>query len=181
MTNKPAIGFIERSWPYILLLGMIVWLLPSCTQERQPCLTPKTASLNLHFVHFPVDTAINNNSTQDTALPSAIFGAVTGGNVKEFIYRTPSAYFTISLSSTADSCTWIFKADSAFTTYDTLNFYYRRQLKFLSNACGYTNFYTIDSVHTTNSTGIDSVIITNPSVTNDVNTRQLKIYMHPDF
>jgi hypothetical protein len=181
MTNLPTIMRAVKAWQYMVLLAVAVWLLPACTQERQPCLTPKTASLNLHFVHFPVDTAINNNSTQDTALPSAIFGAITGGTVQEFIYRAPSAYFTISLSSTADSCSWIFKADSALATYDTLNFYYRRQLKFLSNACGYTNFYTIDSVHTTKSTGIDSVIITNPSVTNDVNTRQLKIYMHPDF
>ena len=97
------------------------------------------------------------------------------------IYRTPTAYTTLSLSSTTDSCQWIFKADSALTDYDTLNFYYRRQLKFLSNACGYTNFYTLDSVHVTKNKGIDSIILTNNSVTNDVNTRQLKIYMHPDF
>ena len=182
MTNRPTPASNLKIVYYLLLVVVAAWLLPACTQERQPCLTPKIASLNLHFVHFAIDTAIANNTTQDTALPSAVFGALTGGTtVKELIYRTPTAYTTLSLSSTTDSCQWIFKADSALTDYDTLNFYYRRQLKFLSNACGYTNFYTLDSVHVTKNKGIDSIILTNNSVTNDVNTRQLKIYMHPDF
>lgn len=162
------------------LLALTICLFAACTQERQPCLTPKIASLNLHFVHFTADTAIASNNTQDTALPSAVFIALTSGGGSGVKYIAPSAYFTLSLSSVSDSCAWLFGADSTITDYDTLQFYYQRKLQFLSNACGYTYFYALDSVHTSHN-HVDSVLITNPSVTNDVNTKQLKIYMHPLF
>lgn len=179
MTNRCS---RYRPGQLLLLLLCTIVAISSCTQERQPCLTPKIASLNLRFVHFAIDTAITNNSFQDTALPSAVFAPLTGSTINEVRYTTPSAYFTISLSPVSDSCTWLFQADTNATVQDTLQFYYKRKLQFLSNACGYSNFYTIDSVHASKSSGvIDSVIITNNSVTNDVNTRQLKIYIHPAF
>lgn len=163
-------------------MAIIAMLLAACTQERQPCLTPKIASLNMRFVHFTADTAINNfNNAQDSALPRAQFIAMTGSGLEGKQYIAPTAYITLSLSPVADSCQWMVRADTVSTRpFDTMTFYYQRQLTFLSNACGFTNFYGIDSVKTTHS-GIDSVIITSRSVTNDVNTKQLKIYMHPDF
>ena len=169
-----------------VLLGcmaiVFTWLAASCTQERQPCLTPKIASLNIRFVHFTSDTATANfNNAQDTGLPHAQFVAMTGSGLEGRQYTVPTAFFTISLSPVADSCQWMVRADTVSTRpYDTMTFYYQRQVTFLSNACGFTNFYSLDSVHTTHSS-IDSVILTNRSVTNDVNTRQLKIYMHPAF
>ena len=165
----------------ILLIGSAFM---ACTQERQPCLTPKIASLNLRFVHFAADSAIALNSFSDTGLPKAIFTAMTDSGNRSVIYTSPSAYFTISLSPVADSCKWLVLADSASlltaASFDTMSFYYKRKLQFLSNTCGYTDFYAIDSVHTTKN-HVDSVIITNTTVTNDVNTKHLKIYMHPGF
>ncbi len=173
-----------RSGSSLLLLILAGSLFISCSQERQPCLTPKIASLNLRYVHFTADSAIASNITADTALPKAIFTAITDSGNRSVIYIAPSAYFTISLSPAADSCKWAFIADSASlktgASFDTMSFFYKRKLQFLSNACGYTDFYSIDSVHTTQH-HVDSVIITNTSVTNDVNTKHLKIYMHPGF
>ncbi len=166
---------------FCLLLATVVACsgLFSCNQERQPCLVPKTASLNIECVHFAADTA---TTTIDTALPNAIFGALTNGGLKSVVYTTASALFTISLSPLADSCSWLVLTDSTYSTPpDTLNFYYTRQLQFLSNACGYTYFYTLSSATTTHN-HIDSVLITNPSVTNNVNTtRQLEIFIHPNY
>jgi hypothetical protein len=70
--------------------------------------------------------------------------------------------------------------------FDTLTFYYSRKLQFLSNACGYTDFYNIDSLHYTNLakdslSNIDSIQNTNRRVTNNVNTKHLKIYIHRNF
>ncbi len=149
-------------------------LLFACTQERQPCLTPKTASLNLKCVHYLTDT---NKTTQDTSLPRAVFIPLTSGQLKSLYYTTSSANFTISLSPVADSCSWLITTDSLLQAFDTLNFHYQRKLQFLSNACGYTCFYSLTSATTTNN-NIDSILITNPSVTNDVNNRQLKIFFH---
>ena len=166
-----------------LLLAVMFVGSAGCTQEREPCLTPKIASLNIECVHFPTDTA---TTTIDTLLPAAGFGAVTDSGTRYVIY-SPSSNFTISLSSRVDSCRWLFSTDSAgFTTqqFDTLDFYYQRKLQFLSNACGYTYFYVLNSVKLLKNAGlsaIDSVLITNASVTNDVNVKQLKIFIHPDF
>ena len=164
------------------LAGSLCCLLLACSQERQPCLTPKTASFNIECVHYPTDSAI---TTIDTALPYAIFTAVAGGGLKSVVYTIPSSVFTISLSPVTDSCTWILQPDTTTATFspvpDTFSFYYTRQLQFLSNACGYTYFFTFDSLHATHN-NIDSALITNRSVTNNVNTaKQLTLYFKPDW
>lgn len=164
----------------ILSLGgvLLVCLLFSCTQERQPCLTPKTASCYIEFVHFQNDTI---KTPIDTALPYATFTAVTNNGLVGEVYTTATSIFTISLSPLTDTCTWLLKTDSTSLTNDTFQLAYSRQLQFLSNACGYTYFYTLNSFHSTYH-NIDSVFITNPSVTNNANaTKQLKIYIHPNF
>ena len=157
----------------ILVVVLCCVFAVSCTQERQPCLVPKTASLNLHCVHFLTDT---NTTVLDTALPRAVFGSMTASGDKFVYYTTLSSGFTISLSPVADSCSWLMTTDSLLQPFDTLNFHYQRKLQFLSNACGYTYFYSLSSVNTTHN-NIDSVLITNPSVTNDVNTKQLEIFI----
>ncbi len=156
------------------LLLLCCSMLFACTQERQPCLTPKTASFNLKCVHYLTDT---NTTTQDTSLPRAVFIPLTDTPLQSLYYRTSSANFTISLSPVADSCSWLITTDSLLYAFDTLSFHYTRKLQFLSNACGYTYFYSLTAATTTYN-NIDSVLITNPSVTNDVNTRQLKIFFH---
>lgn len=154
----------------IILIITIILLTCSCTQERLPCLTPKIASLNIECVHHNTDS-----TTIDTALPAAVFGAMTATGIKAEIFPLQSN-FTISLSSVSDTCRWIFTTDSLKYNVDTLSFYYRRSLQFLSNACGFAYFYSLDSVHTSHF-NIDSVLITNTSVTNNANIKQLKIYI----
>ena len=156
-----------------LALMCVVYFIASCTQERQPCLTPKIASLNIECVHYPSDTA---TTVLDTALPKAIFVALTDSGQRAVIYPQ-TANFTISLSPVTDSCQWLMSTDSTTFPFNTLSFYYKRKLQFLSNACGYTYFYSLDSVHFTHGQDIDSILITNSSVTNNVNTKHLKIYI----
>ena len=165
MIKKPAI-----------LLMILGFLWASCTQVRQPCLTPKIASFNVVCVHHLTDTSTVG---VDTALPNAIFASVTQTGIVPVIYPQ-EATFTLSFSSVADSCTWLFTTDSLKNPFDTLNFYYKRQLTFLSNACGYTTFYYLDSFHATHHI-IDSAFIITNSVTNNVNPTHFKIYIHPDF
>jgi predicted nucleic-acid-binding Zn-ribbon protein len=173
------------------MMGLVAWLLAmsmACTQQKPPCLQPTIASLNIECVHFPTDTS---TTTVDTALPAGAFGALPGGNVVKVTTFPRSALFTISLASDSNACSWVFSTDSMYTfpadtlaagvqPYDTLRFQYQRNLNFLSNACGYTYFYTLTSVTTTHHL-IDSIVVANNSVTNNVNTRQLKIFIHPDY
>lgn len=159
----------------LMLLCSIAWV--ACTQERQPCLTPKIAVLNIECMHKITDTA---EIYADTALPTALLTAFTNGGQQRFIYRGQTSTFTLSLSSVSDSCKWAITTDTLGANADTLTFFYERKLQFLSNACGYADFYKLTAVNTTH-VMIDSVIIKNTSVNNNVSTKHLQVYIHPDF
>jgi hypothetical protein len=156
----------------LLLVVILLVALGSCTQERLPCLTPKTASLKVRAVRKLNDTAI-----VDTALPAAVLVAVTDSGKTGYLYAGSSS-FTLSLSPVADTAKWLISADTiAGSPLDTIVFRYTRRLQFLSNACGYTYYYNINSVSTTNHI-IDSFLITDRNVTSNVNTSHLKVYIH---
>lgn len=167
----------RHSYITLVLLACIVLAAAACTQQRQPCLTPKIASLLVQTAHFTTDTS---TTTADTALPHAVLAPLpASGTLRGTVY-TQQSLFSLSLSPDSTVCQWVFTTDSLKHPIDTLTFFYRRQLNFLSNACGYTYFYGLDSVHTTHF-NIDSLQILNTSVTTNVNTKHLKVYIHPGF
>lgn len=158
-----------------ILLAVIVLMVAAsaCTQERLPCLTPKTASLKVRAVRKVNDTAVI-----DTSMPATIWVAIADSKNAWYLY-TGSSSFTLSLSPVRDTAMWLLVSDTvASAPIDTVIFRYDRQLQFLSNACGYTYYYNINSVSTTNHI-IDSFLITDRSVTSNVNTSHLKVYIHP--
>ncbi len=161
----------------LLALYSFGWI--ACTQVRDPCLTPKTASLNINTQHLRL---ITDSAFVDTALPSAEFIPITI-NANDTIIFPQQANFTISLSPDSTICRWSFRTDTAVAAnagFDTLTFFYERKLQFISNACGFTYFYNIDSVQTTRH-NVDSVHVLKTIVTNNVNTKQLQICVHTHF
>ena len=174
---------IRKNRRIIILLAILMSLTwAACKESVTPtCQEPTTASLYIHCYHYAVDTS---TVPTDTVLPYASLGSL-GTPTRYTQYITASSIYAITLSPFADSCQWAIIADSlrllSGETYDTMTFHYQRQLNFLSNACGYTYFYTLDTVLTTRH-NIDSVIITNTGVTLNANgTSQLAIYFHRDF
>ena len=122
---------------------------------------------------------IADTLTVDSSLPAPVVAAIDfNDSIKTTTYGTPNVgKFSIYLSPQADSVRWLILPDTsaAITTADTLTFYYDKSLHFLSTACGYTYFYNLHSVHTTNHS-IDSVVITNYNVNSDASKEHLKIY-----
>src|SRR6185312_482741 len=125
---------------FIALCG-ILWA--ACKQQRQPCLTPKTVNLSVETMHLPTDTS---TVFFDTILPTALFTAFTKNGFQPFISRQQQFQFSLTLSPDTEFCQWAFTIDTLGTIVDTLSFYYQRDRQFLSNACGYTYFYTLDSI-----------------------------------
>jgi hypothetical protein len=84
---------------------------------------------------------------------------------------------SLFLSPHADSCQYILSTDTALVTelLDTLTFRYDRRTQFLSNACGYTYFFTLRSVDATTNR-LDSVRVTSTDVTNDANVEHLRLF-----
>lgn len=171
MTNR-------EKYRLLILFAFCCFAWMACTQERQPCFTPKRASLRIHCVHKQTDTA---TVFVDTALPTALLIAFTDSGASGTIYTAQQSYFTLSLSSVTDSCKWAIGTDTTGAALDTLTFYYQRRQQFLSNACGYTYFYNLESVRATTGVLIDSVRITNTNVNNDANATHLQIFVHPGF
>ena len=162
-----------RYFLFILFVFSGLWV--ACTQTRDPCLTPKIASLNIEMMHLPI---VGDTAFVDTALPAALFRPLSVSVNNPYTIYPQQADFTISLSPDSNVCQWVFATDTPAYQFDTLTFRYQRNLQFISNACGFTYFYTLDTVLTTH-VNIDSLHIINPSVTNNVNTKHVQIFIHP--
>ncbi len=176
MTTTPRFTRLKpmRFYKPVLLAAFGLLLFDACKKddadEREPCLQPQVMVLKA-VTRRRADTG---TATLDTLLPFPLARPLSG-LPKQYVYvpgRTSS--FSWPLSQVADSCRWSLQPDSTGLL-DTLTFYYDRQLRFLSNACGYATFYDIRRVTTTNN-AIDSVILMERSVTNDVSPVNLRIY-----
>lgn len=147
-------------------------LLGACEQERPPCLQPRTVSL-IAGCYQNADTGL---TSRDTLLPNLNAAGLFADSLKLWILGSKNVrQFPLTLSPLADSCQWVIQPDSAATPLDTLTFMYNRRLQFISNACGYTYFYTLNQVRFTRY-NIDSVIIRNPTVNSDANIQHIRIY-----
>jgi len=173
----------KNTYLFPILCVLIIASAMACRQERQPCLIPKTANMVLDTKHRASDTS---TVFTDSLLSRSVFFSLTRTGSKGTLYAGPQASFNLSLSPDTSFCQWALRADSngmalAANPFDTISFYYQRNRQFLSNACGFTYFFSLDSVHTTHRM-IDSVRIVNYSVTNNVNTpHHIQVYIHPAF
>ena len=148
----------------VFLLLIIAVVITACnSNDENPCLLPQTTSLRIGS-YQNTDTS---NAIFDTALPHPIWIAIDSG--VRIQYAEKSNKFALTLSPLADSCRYVLQPDSAIQSYDTIVFYYEKNEQFLSTACGYTYFYNLLSLKTSFN-NIDSVVIKNPVVNNDVNT-----------
>lgn len=140
-------------------------------QERDPCLQPRSTFLRVHAYRH-ADTGV---ALFDTLLPNPILMPLTGGGTQYYYGGVKRiATFALTLSQVADSSRWIIRPDSANPLQDTLTFYYDRQLRFLSNACGYTHFYDLKRVVSTTN-ALDSALIQRGDITTDANVEHLKL------
>ena len=158
-----------------LLLPLMVFtaLLQSCETDRDPCLQPKTTLLRAGAYKRVTDTG---TAVIDTALPSPVFTALNDSSQNNsFILLSNRNKFSFQLSDVSDTCRWVLRPDTLSQVRDTLTFYYRRQPRFLSNACGYTFYYNLDSVISTHY-AIDSINIPSKDVTSNAGTEHIRIY-----
>ena len=153
--------------PIVFLLFAV--LITSCEQGRNPCLQPTTVYVRAHTYQRLADS-----TTTDTLLPNPRWIAIDSGVA--LTYGKKISRFTFPLSPLADSARYALQPDSAVARFDTMVFYYKKRLQFLSNSCGYTYFYSLENIKSTLHL-IDSVKLQNDNVNNDVNTAEhVQIY-----
>lgn len=155
----------------IRILGVFccLFFIVACQTQRDPCLIPTDVNMRVRSMK-----KLTDSTSTDSVLVNLNLTAVDNDTLK-YLYlgaKNISSFF-VRLSPKTDSCLYLLQPDSSINSLDTIHFYYGRQLKFLSNACGYTYFFTIDSVHFTQH-NIDTIRIVNRDVTTDVNTNPLE-------
>ena len=145
-----------------VLSVLAVTVFSSCEQERDPCLQPTTVYLRLRTLQPETDTTF-----RDTLLPGPRWTAIDPGVT--LVFGDATASFNLPLNSLTDSSVYALQPDTSLMSFDTVTFHYGRRLQFLSNACGYTYFYTLQRVSTTRH-NVDSVRVQNNDVNSNVNT-----------
>jgi hypothetical protein len=144
----------------------------ACKSERDPCLQPTTIPLKVG-VYQPADTG---SLGKDSVLANALWVLA---DTAYGIQSKGTSKISLSLSSRKDSCRWIIIPDSTKVAdpfkRDTLVFHYKRNLHFLSEACGFIYFYTLNNISATNYL-IDSIIISNYDVTTEAGKEHVKIF-----
>lgn len=152
----------------ILIVISVSWI--ACEKERDPCLQPIVNPLRFG-IYQQADTG---SLGRDSILPAAIIGLADSQVVR--YYGAKSNKFSILLSTVADSVSWYIIPDSSNTSIgDVVTFHYQKELHFISTGCGYTYYYNLTDVTSTNNR-IDSVRITNSHVTNDSKIEHVKIF-----
>jgi hypothetical protein len=141
----------------------------SCSQS-DTCLEPQSLAMRGRFYY--VDTA---NTKKDTALVNAFLRF--GNNYSYYLQLIKSNTFSFPLAQNQDSVSIIYQSDSSSvlpSTLDTIILKYARDVRFISTACGYRTFFTLNEAKTTTNT-IDSVIIKTALIDNDVNKEHLQL------
>lgn len=146
----------------LLILVSCVMCMVACEQERDPCLQPQNVYLRARSMKNVGDTTI-----ADSLLPAPRWIAIDSGVVILFAPKT--AAFNLPLNPHADSARFSLQPDSAVLSFDTVVFFYERQLHFLSNACGFTYYFFLQNVRFTQH-HIDSVLLKNDEVNGNANT-----------
>lgn len=160
---------VKASKKYFLSAFLFSFLLFACNQERDPCLQPTTVSCRIRTIRPLTDSTV-----ADTLLKNPLWVAIDSLNGIQ--YPAGTAYFSLLMSPITDSCRYSLQPDTASIVKDTLTFYYKRKLQFLSNACGYTYYFSLLNINTTNHL-IDSVKINNADVNGNVNSPEhVQIY-----
>jgi hypothetical protein len=148
------------------VLLLFVFSFIACQTQRDPCLLPTDVNVRVKSLKRATDSTY-----ADSVLVNLNLAALDNDTIK-YLYLGSKLVnnFFIRLSPKIDSCVYLLQPDSSLSVIDTLRFFYGRRLQFLSNACGYTYFFTLDSIHFTKNT-IDTILIVNHDVTTDANTK----------
>lgn len=163
-SHKPIFRQASQFFVLLFLLGLY-----SCTKDTI-CLTPKVVGLRGGFYY---EDSIG--VYKDTLLINS--NLYFGSALNYFQNLKQSAKFNLSLAQNTDAVTFYFQSDSTSTdpeTIDSLLVTYIRDPHFISSACGYETFFYIQNINYSTNI-IDTVIVTNADVNNDVNKEHIKI------
>lgn len=128
---------------------------------------------NEDSITIQVDTTVV--SYKDTGLKApAMFTIDMPQNIISYGGKNASV-LGVPLEPQIPSLRYVLQFDTAVASYDTISYFYKTKNYFISNACGYTNSFYIDSIHITKNT-LDSIGIINHKIESG-NDIQVLLYL----
>lgn len=161
-----------------------------CESDEPQCYEPQQVTANIRFEIDKDTTVVIDSSNpnvppipkdtiyiRDTALNFPIATSLVGGT-KDYSTQSDRYNLYLFLNPDTNFISYKIQVDSAMTDnmLDTLTLYYRPSLHFISNACGYTYYYAIDSVHCSKHV-FDTAYVSEQSVTSEAS----KVNVHLGF
>lgn len=170
-----------------ILLALIVFYMSSCKTTDPDCYKSVIVLNRLEF--FKRDsvpkTIVIDSATNSTRIDTVeVFNdstmnqphvTVIGEDSFYSVYTNQSHLMSVPLNPSKDSIRYQFYTDSLSTVFDTLTFHYTYTTHFIDNACGYTYYYNLTKVTTTNNM-LDSAAIVTPEVTDASSATNVHFY-----
>ncbi len=172
---------------YIAGLLLLAAVFSACEPDEPECYEPDNIATNLNFIKKQVDTVHIVDSVTgmsrdsfvitfpDTLMRSPRAFSLNYSNGINIIAQPNSGGIAVLMNPDSNVIAYRVQYDSTAFEADTITIFYQASLHFISNACGYTYYYHIDSVTGTRNV-LDSVFILNDAVTNEASTRHVGLY-----
>ncbi|WP_133177559.1 DUF6452 family protein [Chitinophaga parva] len=151
-----CITYIRSFW-YILLLPVFLW---ACEDQTKVCDQTVRSDFKMSFLHHNTF----KNLDQDTALPAVTIKALDKDVIYEPRQSVNLTYVSLTLDPLHDTSKFFILPDTIASRSDTITLIYSREPHFVSAGCGFTTYYSLKSVTSTNHS-IDSLHILQPKIT----------------
>ncbi|HTN39441.1 MAG TPA: DUF6452 family protein [Arachidicoccus sp.] len=167
----------------ILITGL--FMLAACEKEKPDCYQSNSVMAYLQFkskdtIHIDslrndtlIDTLIV--SYRDTSLATPLLKSLDQPKTFLSYGNITISYLGVPLNPGTDSIRYALQYDTTIADYDTITYYYQTTTHFISNNCGFTNYFFIDSIHVTGNF-IDSFALVKNEVTSEASTRNIYLY-----
>lgn len=151
---------------------------PDCFQNKQVFTWMAFTEKKLVRVDSMIDSVLVDTTVvryKDTLFKSPVLISIGMANNIRVIGSQYNNFIGAPLNPDTHSLRYALVYDTTKSMSDTITYFYNSSVHFISNACGFTNFYHIDSVRTTKHL-IDSVVLKERDVTDKASDRHLILY-----
>lgn len=173
---------MPRQYLYIIFsLIATHCLLQSCRKEEPLCYQPTSvlgsigfSSRSIRTVDTLIDSVIIDTTivtVRDSPMAALKLRTLDVATGFEFFAEPLTNSVQFMLNPDSDRTRFALYYDSTSTVVDTLTFFHRSNPVFISNDCGFTHFFEVDSIQYTSDI-IDSLAINKRSITFDNSNNQ---------
>lgn len=169
-------------WVALLFMGLSF---NACEKDTPDCFEPTSVLSRLSFVikdSIHVDTLIDSVYVdtsivkfRDTLFKSPVMMSLNMPQNLMVYGSSMSNFMGFPFNPDSGRMVYALQYDTTRALRDTLTYFYHSSVHFISNACGFTHFYHIDSVQTTRNL-IDSFIVNEREVTDKASDRHVTLY-----